>query len=168
MALILFKWLFAAIITFVPADGSLHPIYVSVTEIEHNTAEKNLEISCKIFTDDFEKTLRKTYKQKIDLLDNKYKESMEIVVNDYIQKHLKVIVDGKPVSLKFMGYEQQEEGIISYFQADHIVSVKELSVYNNILYEYKPEQIGILHITVNGERRSTKLINPAASAVFPF
>ncbi|MEI8059397.1 MAG: DUF6702 family protein, partial [Ferruginibacter sp.] len=31
-----------------------HPLFVSVTEIEHNAKDKTLEISCKIFTDDFE------------------------------------------------------------------------------------------------------------------
>ena len=47
---------------FTSAEPNLHPIFVSVTEIEHNAKDKTLEISCKIFTDDFEKTLRLTYK----------------------------------------------------------------------------------------------------------
>ena len=31
----------------------LHPIHVSVTEINHNAADKTLEVSVRIFTDDF-------------------------------------------------------------------------------------------------------------------
>jgi hypothetical protein len=41
-----------------------HPIFVTVTEIEQNIKEKSVEISCKIFTDDFEKALRAAYKLK--------------------------------------------------------------------------------------------------------
>jgi hypothetical protein len=40
-----------------------------VTEINHNAADQTLEISCKLFTDDFEKVLSKNYKVKADLAD---------------------------------------------------------------------------------------------------
>ena len=83
-----------------------HPIFMSVTEIEQNVKEKSLEISCKIFTDDFEKTLRATYKTKIDLLNEKQKAAMDKYVNDYIQKHLKLNIDGKAFVLKYVGYER--------------------------------------------------------------
>ena len=94
-----------------------HPIYVSVTEIEHNAREKNLEISCKIFTDDFETVLRQTYKTQVDLLQPKDKAAMNKLVSDYVQKHLLIMADGKRVPLHFLGYEQDEEGITSYYQA---------------------------------------------------
>ena len=67
MASILFKWLLIGGLVFNPSTTN-HPIYVSVTEIEHNAKEKTLEISCKIFTDDFEKALKATYKTYVDLL----------------------------------------------------------------------------------------------------
>ncbi|MEP6711516.1 MAG: DUF6702 family protein, partial [Ferruginibacter sp.] len=133
---------------------------VSVTEIEHNAKDKTLEVSCKIFTDDFEKTLRKTYNTHVDLLLAKDKPAMEKLVNDYLKKHLKIVVNGKPVALKYLGYEQIEEGIYSYYQVDNVTSVKKITVTDNILYEYKDEQISLLHITVNGNRKSTKLNNP--------
>ncbi|MEI4896699.1 hypothetical protein Q8G71_36015, partial [Klebsiella pneumoniae] len=84
-----------------------HPIYVSVTEIEHNARDKTLEISCKIFTDDFEKTLRQQYNTPIDLLNPKDKTAMEKLVSAYVLKHLIVKTDRKPAALQFLGYEQQ-------------------------------------------------------------
>ena len=56
MVFSLFKWL--AILGFV----SLHPFHVSTTEINQNAKDKILEISCRIFTDDFESILEKNYK----------------------------------------------------------------------------------------------------------
>ena len=44
-----------------------HPFHVSTTEINHNTSDKTLEISCKVFTDDFESALTKQYHTKADL-----------------------------------------------------------------------------------------------------
>ena len=142
-----------------PAANS-HPIFVSVTEIEHNAKEKTLEVSCKIFTDDFENTLMQAYHVHVDLLEPKYKDSMNKLVNEYVQKHLSIALESKTVALKFIGYEQIEEGIYSYYQADNISSVKNISITDNVLYEYKPEQFSLIHITVNGNRKSTKLNNP--------
>ncbi len=164
----LYKWFFILSLSFLISSFSFHPIFVSVTEIEHNAKEKTLEVSCKIFTDDFEKTLRKAYNTYVDLLLAKDKPAMDKLVNDYVQKHLKIMVDGKPVALKYLGYEQIEEGIYSYYQADNIASVKKITVTDNILYEYKDEQINLLHITVNGNRKSTKLNNPDDKVVMEF
>jgi hypothetical protein len=151
-----------------PAETLHHPIFVSVTEIEHNAKDKTLEISCKIFTDDFEKTLREAYKTHIDLLQPKDKNAMNKLVSDYVQKHLQVKVDDKAVALQFIGYEQEEEGIVSFYQVNNIPAVKKLDITDNILFEYKKEQISIIHTHVNGNRKSTKLVNPEEKASFEF
>ena len=41
-----------------------------------------------------------------------------------------------------------------------IAEIKKITVTDNILYEYQSQQMGLLHITVNGKRQSTKLVNP--------
>ena len=88
MVSLLFKWLMVGGLLFNSTATSHHPIFVSVTEIEHNAKDKTLEISCKIFTDDFEKALRETYKTYVDLLQPKDKTAMNKLVSDYVQKHL--------------------------------------------------------------------------------
>ena len=175
MVSILFKWSLFLSLVNIPAFSTIktgkafhHPVFMSVTEIEHNAKDKTLEISCKIFTDDFERTLRQTYKGTVDLINPKDKAAMNKLVSDYVQHHLLIAADGKKVALQFIGYEQQEEGILSYFQVDNIVSVKKIDVTDNILYEYKKEQIEIIHVTVAGNRKSTRLDNPQDKAGFEF
>ena len=154
---ILFKWLLVSLMCL-PYKGNIHhPIFVSVTEIEHNSKEKTLEVSCKIFTDDFEKTLRAEYKTHVDLLDEKVKPAMDKLVNDYVQRHLKIIVDGKIVSLKYLGFEKIEEGIYSYYQVDNVLNPKKIEVTDNVLLEYNTQQMNIVHVIVGGERKSAKL-----------
>jgi len=157
MGSLLFKWLFVSLM-FLPTSFNLHhPIFVSVTEIEHNAKDKTLEVSCKIFTDDFEKTLRTTYKTHVDLLDEKVKPAMDKLVNDYVQKHLRIAVDGKLVALKYLGFEKIDEGIYSYYQAENITTPKKIEVTDNVLLEYNEQQMNIVHIIVDGKRKSAKL-----------
>jgi len=168
MACILFKWLLLPFVWFSLGAKTSHPIFVSVTEIEHNARDKTLEVSCKIFTDDFEKALRKAYKTHVDLQDDKIKPTMNKLVNDYVQKHVKINVDGKLVALKYLGFEKIEEGIYSYFEADNINTVKKVIVSNNILFEYSRQQISLVHVIVGGNRQSTKLNNPESIASIEF
>lgn len=166
MASILYKWLIVFSLTsFIKTQ---HPIFVSVTEINHNATNKSLEISCKIFTDDFEQTLRQQNKTTVDLINPIYRKAMNVSVNNYIQKHLQVKADDKMVVMEFLGFEQQEEGVISFFEVKNITAVKKMEVINTILYESKPQQMQIIHVMVNGERKSSHLDNPDAKASFQF
>ena len=166
MASILYKWLI--VFAFAGFINNHHPIFVSVTEINHNAIDKTLEISCKIFTDDFEQTLRQQYKEKIDLIEPANKKAMAILVNNYIKKHLQIKVDDKNIDLQFLGFEHQEEGIISYYQVNNIATVKKITVTDNILYETRPQQMQIIHAMVKGERKSSRLNNPEAEVSFLF
>jgi hypothetical protein len=145
-----------------------HPIFMSVTDIEHSAKTKSLEISCKIFTDDFEKALRATYKTKVDLLNGLLRADMDKLVSDYVKKHLQINIDGKPTVLKYVGYENIEDGIYCYFEIENIFAPKKITVTDDILYEYKKEQISILHVSVGGKRQSTKLSNPEKLAEMRF
>jgi len=166
MASILYKWLF--VFAMASLNINHHPIFVSVTTIDHNMANKTLEVSCKIFTDDLETTLRKKYNKKVDLLDVTLNEAMKPMVNDYIKKHLVITADGKPANLQFIGFEQQEEGIISYFEVKDVATVKKIEVMDNILYDEKPQQMQIIHVTVKGQRKSSRLDNPENRVSFLF
>ena len=69
-------------------DASIHPIHISTLEIEHNAADKNLEITCKIFWDDFETALTKTNNNKrVDLTNEKNLELNNKLISAYINKH---------------------------------------------------------------------------------
>ena len=169
MVRVLYKW-FLAVCAFLFLSGStVHPIFVSVTEMELNSKQKTLELSCKLFTDDFEKTLRTTYKTHVDLINpGAYKAAMDKLVNDYVQAHLKITADGKLLTLKYIGYEVVEEAVVSYYESPGISSLKTVNIFNNLLYEYNPQQMGLMHVTVNGSRKSTKLVNPDERAVISF
>ena len=169
MGSFLFKWLLIPLMWVSSAQKeSHHPIFVSVTEIEHNAKEKSLEISCKIFTDDFEKALRATYNTHIDLSDKKIKIAMDRLVNAYVQNHLKISVDGKPGVLQYLGFEKIEEGIYSYYRADNIPAVKKITVMDNILFAYQEQQMNLVHVIVGGNRKSTKLSNPESIMTMSF
>ena len=145
-----------------------HPFHVSVTEINHNAADKTLEVSCKIFTDDFESALSKKFQTKVDLINPKDKAAMDKYVNAYIHEHLQLKADGKGVTMNYLGYEVENEAVFAYLQVDNIAAIKKIDVASTIMYDMFTDQIGINHVMVGGNRKSVKLDYPASQASVQF
>ncbi len=145
-----------------------HPLHVSTTEINHNATEKTLEITCRIFTDDFESILSKLYHSKADLSSPGMKTEMDSLVKKYLSSHLQIKSDGKPVTMNYLGFEKEDAAVNVYFEADKISAVKKVDVTDNILHDLYDDQIEIIHVIVNGNRKSTKLDYPAKNASFSF
>ncbi len=146
----------------------VHPFYVSVTEIHHNQKEKSLEITCKVFIDDMEETLKNNYKTKVDLSNVSHQIINNKFINDYFTKHLTLSADGKPVRLNFVGFEKDSESVYCYFEVINVASVKKIDLNNSILQDFTDKQINIIHATVNGTRRSYKLDFPNKQVSFQF
>lgn len=162
MVNILVRWLVVA------TAAVLHPFFVSVIQIDQNTKEKSLEISVRIFAEDFEATLKKYGNTKLDLIHPIDKAATDKLVNNYLQSKLQLRVDGKPVTMHYIGYEQRLESIWVYLEVDNIATIKKLDVNCNLLYEFEQKQTNILHVKANGKDKSFKLDNPQSSTVFEF
>jgi hypothetical protein len=145
-----------------------HPFYVSLTEVRHNEKAKRLEVSCKVFSTDFEAVLEKNYHTQIDILQAGQRARIEPLIQDYLTKHFQVQVDGKPVAFRLLGYENEEDATWCYLEAVKVNHLKRLEVKNDVLFAEHPTQTNMLHVTVKGKRQSTKLDNPESQASFRF
>jgi len=145
-----------------------HPFHVSVTEITHNAPEKLLEISCKIFTDDFEKVLAKNYKTKVDLINPPNKAAMDSLVKKYIFSHLSIKANGRPVQFNYLGFENDHEAAYGYIEVSNITSLTRLDISTSVMYDMFDDQMNIFHVIVNGNRKSTKLNYPDKEAALSF
>ncbi len=148
--------------------NSFHPFFVSVTQIEQNKQTNTVQVSVRIFFDDFEKALYAKYKAKVDILKPVDRKKVDLLIADYINNHLKIKANNKPLVLKYVGYEIEEEAAWCYFETEKQPEVNSFSVMNNILFEQHPGQINMIHAIVNGKRKSSKLDNPANFVTFNY
>jgi phosphosulfolactate phosphohydrolase-like enzyme len=161
VGLILFKWL-------LPAMFSWHPFYVSVTEIEHVKAKKEVQVSCRIFADDLEMVLRKESKLPLDIIHPASKPKMDSLIAGYISRHLTINIDGKAVKLSYLGYKIEEEAAWCFLAAENIPSFNQVKVKDDILYSEHANQINMIHVIRDGVRKSNKLDNPKADVSVSF
>lgn len=141
-----------------------HPFYVTVTEIEYNSKNKELGVSLKTFPDDLEETIRMYSGKKIDLT-SKNNAQINQLISTYLQQHLTIEINKNKKQLNYLGYEIDKEAVWVYFNIPKINSIKELKVISDVMYEYKPEQTNIVHININGSSKSYKLNAPNKAIV---
>lgn len=153
----------------VKSPGTIfHPFHVSVTEINHNAPDKTLEISCKLFTDDFEGVLAKNFKTKVDLINPPNKASMDTLVKKYINSHLSIKTNGKPIKFSYLGYEHDKEAVFVYAEVENVPSVSVFQISNSLMYDFFDDQVNIMHVYVGGNRKSTKLNYPETEISISF
>ncbi len=143
-----------------------HPFYVSITSIDYNEKGRRMEVSCRIFYDDLEDALKSGGRMQVDLINPMDKHVTDSVLADYLQQHFRISVDDKPLSLRYLGYEIEDDVAWCYLEAGNVDEVKRLTVDSRILFDQFPKQSNILHVTVYGKRKSTKLDNPKRRAIF--
>ena len=80
----------------------LHPFYVSVIDINHNTKENAVEISIRIFTPDLEQTLQKYSTTKIDIANPKDKVVLDKQISSYINQKLQIKINGQPAFINYI------------------------------------------------------------------
>lgn len=137
-----------------------HPLHVSTTEVNFNAKDKALEISCRIFSDDFESILAKLYKQKTDLVNPALKNQMDVLVKKYLSSHLQIKANGKLVSMNYIGFEIDHEATNIYLEVEKISNVKSIEVSTSILYDLFDDQMSIIHLVKGNTRKSGKVLYP--------
>ncbi|RYY61104.1 MAG: hypothetical protein EOO05_07610 [Chitinophagaceae bacterium] len=146
--------------TLRPLPEQFHPFHVSTTEINQNLADKTLEISCHIFTDDFETAISKEFGGKTDFSKESMKPLMDSLTRKYILNHLSLKVNNRGAALNYVGWERENEAVYVYLQVDGVSAVTQVEVVNTILYNLFDDQMNIVHVKVNGERKSHKMNYP--------
>ena len=143
-----------------------HPVYLTVTEIEHNATAQSLEISCKFYVEDFEKTLRQVYTKKVDLMGSKTDASNDKLISTYVSEHFIIKINDKQVVLKYAGFNIENEALYAFFEVQQVNAVKKIHIRQDLLFAQFDEQMGIIHLKAGGKTKSTKLQNPTAEANF--
>lgn len=160
--------LFLVFVLFNAAKEHRHPLHVSTTEVSFNSKDKTLEVSCRIFSDDFESILIKLYKQKTDLTNPAVKTQMDALVKKYLLAHLQLKANGKPVSMNYIGFEIDHEATNIYFEVEKISTIKNIEVNSTILYDMFDDQMSIVHIVKGNVRKSSKILYPDRSFLANF
>jgi len=147
----------------------LHPVHISVSEIEYSEKDKALQMTSRIFIDDFELAIQGAVKdQDLDLLEPGKGRTTDQLVSQYLMKHIRMKVDGKPVVMNYLGHEREDLTLVCYIEFPGVRKLKKVEVFNDVIQEVHADQSNLVHVTWKGTVRSARLVREAPSGTFEF
>ncbi|PIF47454.1 hypothetical protein CLU96_4509 [Chryseobacterium sp. 52] len=139
---------------------SIHPYHVGSVEINYNSKSRSFEITGKFFLDDLENGLVKKYGSSFHFNDEKYKAQLNEALEKYCAEYFKLKTEGKFLKINYVGYEEDSESVNVFLESETVASPKKVEAAVSFLYNLFDDQINIVHVIVNGQRKSEKLTYP--------
>ncbi|MGN7758818.1 DUF6702 family protein [Chryseobacterium lathyri] len=154
-------WLFLLPVFFLFSFSKVkHPYHVGSVEINYNSKSKSFEITGRFFLDDLENALGKKYGNSFHFNDEKYKARLNEALEKYCAEYFKLKADGKFLRINYVGYEEDSESVNVFLESETLNTPKKVEAAVSFLYNLFDDQINIVHMIVNGERKSEKLTYP--------
>jgi hypothetical protein len=147
----------------------LHPVHISVTEINYSEKDKALQIISRLFIDDLELSIRTKRKEpELDLMEPKGTLTTKQLVTDYLTEHFRVKLDGKICKLIFLGVEREDLSLICYIEIANVKKIKTLEVFNDAIMATHEDQSNLVHVTFKSPVKSARLVYSKPSEKFVF
>ena len=155
-----FFLLFTFLLAFLVSAKPIHPYHVGSVEINYNAKTKTFEISAKFFIDDLENSLNAKYNKTLHFGEEKSKAGLDQALEDYFAEYFKLKSNNKFLKINYLGFEEDKESVNVYLESEATEMPKKVETAVSLLYSFFDDQMNIVHIIVNGERKSSKLNYP--------
>lgn len=160
-------FLFFLIVPFF-AFTSLHKYYISVTQINFIEEKQSVQITTRIFIDDFESLLRERYDESITLVVKDEPKITDIYVGRYLKERIKIKINNKEVDLTFIGKEYDQDIMRCYLEIEGINNIESFEVSNKVLFDLFKEQQNIVKTKINSKQKSFILSPKKDNALLKF
>lgn len=145
-----------------------HPFHVSVCEINHDGKTNALQITHRIFLDDFEEGLNKEYHENLDLLNPKDLDKINRLVAEYLSKRFSISVNGKKRDIEYLGNEMAKDVMWCYMEVSKVRRVTSIEIEDKVLFDAFEDQSNIIHVDYNDQIKSLRLVRDKSSDIIMF
>jgi hypothetical protein len=140
------------------AFTNAHKYYMSVTEIDYVQDKNSVQITTRIFIDDFENTLRERYGESITLAEKNEPRTIDIYIERYLKEKIRIKIDENAAILDFIGKEYDIDFVTCYFEITDITSISSFKISNTVLFKMFAEQQNIIKTKINSKQKSYILV----------
>lgn len=162
------RYFFLVFLAVMLGSAGVHKYYVAVFRIEYAPKKKALQMTSRIFIDDLEAALQKKFNKKFYLSEKRELPETEEYLQKYFNEKVKVKVNGKQKSLKYVAKEVENDVLVCYYTIEAGSKVTSLEMSNATLLDVYPEQQNIINVKINSNKKSLLLTNDEPQGVLEF
>ncbi len=137
-----------------------HKFYLSVTSVEYSDRYRAIQLTTRIFIDDFDKVLLERYGIKGNLATKEESAMADTYIEKYLKEKFIVEINGKQVDYDFLGKVYDNDIMICYVEVPEISleSTSSISLRNEVLMDIFQEQKNVVHFRLGNQKKSFVLI----------
>lgn len=128
-----------------------HEYYVGVFKADYYPKDQQIELTARLFTDDFEQALSAFAGKRISLDQASQHEQL---IARYCAQKISFAGDNGKIRLQFVGVESAPDVTHVYLEASDFGQLTTLQVEIRIFFETLPGQTNIFHLRTNGKTQS--------------
>ncbi|NNF32629.1 MAG: hypothetical protein HKN68_00860 [Saprospiraceae bacterium] len=142
-------------------SGVFHDIHISKCDIKHDTEDRALQITLHIFIDDLEKSLEEQGEEGLFILTEQERVDVDSLMEEYINEHLRITVDGQEVLPYYLGKEISDDLMAAwcYLEVPEVDDVSEIEVIYDVLMELYNDQRNIVTVKQDRDRKAYLLFD---------
>ncbi len=130
-----------------------HSYHASLTELRYNATGPQLEISIKVFTNDFEKALSKGQPKPLHL--DAPDPQVGLLTAAYLQQHLQFSAPGGGVQpVQFLGSQPEKDAHWLYCKVQLLRPLRSLQIRNTVLLDVFADQSNVVNLEADGKKLS--------------
>ncbi|WP_432672876.1 DUF6702 family protein [Flavobacterium sp. SM2513] len=133
---------------------NVHKFYVSIYQVDFVPEKKRVEITARIFLDDLNTALEQEYNAKMHLGEKAESAQDVLFLQKFLQKHLKIAIDGKERNIQFLSKEVENNVLIIYLKINDIKKMSAMKIQNNALLELNSDQQNIIQTNFFNKKKS--------------
>lgn len=142
------------------AFTTAHKFYLSVTNVQYSEKDEAIQVTSRIFIDDFEDVLEERYGVHPNLATPLESKTADAVIEKYLRSKLLIRIDGKQVEYTFLGKKYDNDIMVCYLEVSNIKlsKIKSIELQNEVLTDLYEDQQNVLHFKMDGKKKSFVLM----------
>ena len=150
------------------AFSGLHKYYISVTEVDYIKDKQSVQITSRIFIDDFEKVLRERYNENVVLAGKEETKEVNKYIETYLRSKIRVRINDHDMNLIFIGKEYDIDIIQCYIEIQNVKQINSIEISNEVLFDSFEDQQNMIKTKINSKQKSFLLNQNNKIAVLNF
>ena len=161
------KMRWVGLIVLLTGSSWLHPVHISVTNLDLDPVRGKVELSVKIFADDFQDLILHKYGVQLNIVEQEEPGERISAVNEYIQEALRLVFNGEEAAdLQFVESRLNEEAIWLFYRYEFPGKIRKVDILNRVMLEKFSDQTNLMIVTYDDKQNGYRLDNKTTELSF--
>lgn len=162
------KILFLVLVLPLMAFTGFHKYYISVTQVDYVENKESVQITTRIFIDDFEKLLRERYDDTVELAVKDEQANVNGYIEKYLKDKIKIKINGNDANLVFIGKEYDNDIMLCYIEIQHVKKINSIEITNQVLFDLFEDQQNMIKTKIYSKQKGFLLNKNDKTAMLKF